>query len=850
MKYGTVGICIVLGVLWFSEIASAEKKPPPKKPAPKKQAESIKSVGSYSDQQIETAIQGCIKYLWSIQLKKGGAFKESYPDGRDADGKPKFGKRTVKVGADWSDSWGPAGHVGSGHYWPAGPTALACYALLAAGESPKKAQMKKALDWLVKTQLKDKMNYTVGIRCNTWLKANQDNKDIYRKMLQKDVERLYMTSVLRGGGGCYYTLDPGETLANQKLKGPENHCKVSLAPGGDHSNGQYTVLGVWAGAQNRLEIRKEFWAVNMKYWMKSQNPDGGWAYHWKSNEKLCKSCGSMSTAGLATLFVCFDEIFADRFIKCDIPKGPEWQALQKGLDWFDKNFETTITKPWCSRDKGNLFYYLYGVERVGLASGYRYFGKVDWLKEGNKRILAAQNSSGAVGKGVVNTAYALLFLIRGRQPILMNKLEAPSFDWNNRPRDCANLTKWMSHKFEAEFRWQIVTLQSPVSDWVQSPLLYLSGSKTPTFTEPELEKIRRYVLQGGTLFSATECNKRAFGTGIRKVYQQLFPKLEMVPLGKDHELTQIHFPLKGRPKLFMIHNGIRPIVIHCDQDLPKEWQLNKYAVSKWAFQAVANLYLHQTDKETKFQGTRSWPEVADQTSRTVKIARIRHAGRCDPEPLAYERLVRLMGKKHAVKVELAEPETRDEKTPEDAPEAKVESEVWDALIPATELKDHPDVKFAHITGTGALPLTDEEKAALKTFVDSGGTLLIDAAGSSRTFAEAARKFIAATWEGELTTLDAGHALYNLPDMKIEKATFRRKTKKNFGAKSVPQLQAILIDKRPAVIFSDLDITAGLVGFDNYSALGYAPDTAFELLRNMVLFSATSAPPAPEEPPVQ
>jgi len=794
MKNKTAGICVVLGVLSCSGIAVAQARP-------------VQSAPAYTDEQITEAIAGCTRYLWS-QVKADG-------------------------------SWEAYKSPNTSHNWPCGPSALACYALLAAGEKPKSPRMKKTIDWLVEHMAQDTMNYTVGIRCNVWLQVNRRSKDIYLKLLEKDVLRLLRTSAALGGGGGYYTLDVGETLENQKPKGPEQWAKVTKQYV-DHSNGQYTVLGVWAGAQNRMDnIPPQFWTLNMKYWMERQNPDGGWAYQWKTGGGLGDSCGAMTAAGLATLFVCFDQLSAKRFTKCNIPKGPEWRAMQKGLDWFDKNFSKTLTQPWCLHDQNSLLYYLYGIERVGLASGYRYFGKVDWLKEGNRRILSIQGRDGSIYNRVADTAFALLFLIRGRRPMLLNKLEAPSFDWNNRPRDCANLTKWMSRKFETRFRWQIVTLQSPVNDWHEAPLLYISGSKKPIFTDPQLEKIRRYVLQGGTLLTVTECDGRAFKSGIRKVYQKLFPKLEMVPVGKEHELTKIHSPLKGRPKLYMIHNGIRPLAIHCDRDLPKQWQLNRYRISKRDFQAVANLYLHQTDKNMKFRGTKaSWPEVPTTTSQTVKIARIRHANRYDPEPLAYERFARLMGNRHGVKVELAAPKEKPETQPLDA---KVESVVWDALIPAGELKDHSDVKFAHLTGTGALPLTDEEKAALKSFVNSGGTLLIDAAGSSQTFADAARKFIAATWEGELTTLEAGHALYTLPDMTIPKVKFRRQTQKRFSDKGVPQLQAVLIDKRPAVIFSELDLTAGLVGFDNYSTEGYAPKTAFDLLRNMVLFSQTSAP---------
>ena len=48
---------------------------------------------------------------------------------------------------------------------------------------------------------------------------------------------------------------------------------------------------------------------------------------------------------------------------------------------------------------------------------------------------------------VVNTSFAILFLAQGRAPIVMNKLEydiaGKDGNWNQRPRDVANVTRWI-----------------------------------------------------------------------------------------------------------------------------------------------------------------------------------------------------------------------------------------------------------------------------------------------------------------------------------------------------------------------------------------------------------------------
>ena len=161
----------------------------------------------------------------------------------------------------------------------------------------------------------------------------------------------------------------------------------------------------------------------------------------------------MCTAGLASMFLCYDNLLQDGFVKCD--QGPKTQAvlrpLNKGLEWMDSHFEGAIN----GRDRGigNIFYLLYGVERVGLASGYKYFGKADWYKIGAEKLLGMQGGNGAWEAGgygaVVNTSYALLFLVRGRHAILFNKLDFDG-DWNNRPRDLASLTRTIGRRLRGE----------------------------------------------------------------------------------------------------------------------------------------------------------------------------------------------------------------------------------------------------------------------------------------------------------------------------------------------------------------------------------------------------------------
>ena len=51
-----------------------------------------------------------------------------------------------------------------------------------------------------------------------------------------------------------------------------------------------------------------------------------------------------------------------------------------------------------------------------------------------------------------------------------NKKEA---NWNQRPRDLANLSRYIGKQTERELNWQIVNLKAPVEELHDAPILYI-----------------------------------------------------------------------------------------------------------------------------------------------------------------------------------------------------------------------------------------------------------------------------------------------------------------------------------------------------------------------------------------
>jgi len=744
------------------------------------------------DARIEGAIRKAKEFLWSIWDEQEGHW-------------PERGTPGLRRGSGEIVNYG-------------GRTALCAYALLAAGERYQERRMRRTLEWLRKVPMHGV--YAVALRANVW--GQIPGGGPYRRELKRDLS--WLVRAARPDGSYTYTA----------AAGPEAAAGAPALQAFDNSNSQMAVLGVWSAAQAGLPVPKEFWQRVENHWRRQQNADGGWGYGGRGG--LSRSYASMTAAGLATMFITFDNLHFQEFVEAAIER--EYAAITRGLEWMSRHYgdpPQPINRRW-------KYYRLYGVERVGLASGFKFFGKRDWYREGVAELLRTQRQDGSwpdiplpagwiahelpprnprqanVGNRDINTAFALLFLARGRHPILFNKLRYEG-SWNTRPRDLANLSRWMSRTFEKQVNWQVIDVEADVEDWHDAPILYISGKTAPEFTAEQIDKLRTFVHQGGVIFSEAVVDSEAFTEAMKSIYAKMFPRLELKRLPADHPIYNLHFKLKTHPELSAVSNGCRLLAIHCPRDVSRAFQLRDDRRYRELFEMAANLYFFVTDRGSlRHRGVSPWPRKKDFIpERTVTLAILKHSGRWNPEPLAWERFAILMGNRYRVKVDLAGP-----------------------MDPAG--LEYPRHAMAVMTGTSAFALTDAQKRALRAYCRAGGTLVLDAAGGSQAFREAAAKEVLSLLpEGSFEWLAPTHPIYTGDPEPVRRVRYRRALRVLLHGQTRPRLRAVMLRGRPAILFSAVDITAGLVGYPCWGLKGYEPDSAFALLRNIVFHVAERLP---------
>lgn len=713
---------------------------------------------AWDDQAVAAAIAKARDYLWS-QWKDG----------------------------NWEEGIGSSGTSNSRY---GGMTALCTYALLTAGERPQQERMKQTLNWLAKIDMEG--TYARAFRASVWAQLGRESP--YYSNLAGDLR--WLISAMNSDGGYDYT--------------PPNRQIVTGGESpGDNSNSQIAVLGVWAAARAGAEVPAAYWENVERHWRKCQLPDGGWTYHENG-----ESYGSMTVAGLATMYICFDMLHRKEFLECRATS--DYPPVTRGLAWLNANFSVNQNP---RKGMAHYYYYLYGLERVGLASGYKLFANQDWYQAGARQLLATQGNGGS-WYSPEETAFALIFLARGRNPVLFNKLQYEG-SWNCRPRDLANLTTWMSHTFERTLNWQIIQSDSPVNQWHDAPILYISGATAPKFSDEDLDKLRRFVEEGGVIVSEAAGNRAAFTLAMRQYYARLFPQYEMSELSPTHPIfnQELQFDIRNHHGITAISNGVRLLALHVPSELSADYQLNATATGIDTFRLAANIYLYVTDKGILSpRGVSTWPASQPFAhEKALAVGVVKHAANWNPEPRAWERLSRLMARDHHMQVLLSPP----------LDFAELDAALW---------------PVATVTGTTKLELDKPQREGLVRYMLAGGMLVVDAAGGSEAFAASADKLLSELLPGaKYEVLPPDHPLYNLPGMKIEKVTFRSAMRRLVADNPKPRLRGLFYHDRLVAVFSREDLTAGLVGYACWGLKGYQPQSSFELMRNAVVYGNNQAP---------
>ncbi len=532
---------------------------------------------------------------------------------------------------------------------PGGISALCTLALLNAGVEPSDPQMQRALAYLRK--FKPEKTYVTSLQTMVFARAEPQNDML---LINRNVKWLESTQIVEGA-----------------RKGAWSYPQGS----GDNSNSQFALLALSEAERVGVQVSDKTWRLARAYWEDCQNPDGSWGYY-----KNVPGTGSMTCAGITSLVITADRIeppdtkVTGEKIQCCVKGESESdKGVERALNWLGANFSVSRNPNY----PGGLWqlYYLYGLERAGRLTARRFIGKSDWYREGAKFLTDHQDKLSGFWSGtalaeegrLVGTSFALLFLSKGRWPVLISKLKhPPDEDWNQHRHDVNNLTRFIESRWKKDLTWQVVDLRlAGVEDLLQAPVLFLCGSTSPlpydAATRDEVvQKLRDYLDRGGFLFAEAYCGDTGFDKGFRDLMSRVFPEPEyrLRLLEPEHPIwhaEEIISPEQLRP-LLGIDFGCRTSVVYAPQDPPDNprpslsclWELArsgrgqpiKPPVQAQIDAALAlgiNVLAYATNRELRgkeeYFMTQPERRPGDQAERgRLYIAKIRHPGGCNTAP--------------------------------------------------------------------------------------------------------------------------------------------------------------------------------------------------------------------------
>ena len=718
-----------------------------------------------------------------------------------------------------------------------GMTSLCTLAMLNAGVPPTDPSVQRALRYLREDLRADK-TYVVSLQTMV-LAAAEPHRDLLR--IQENVRWLERAQVKNGDfAGAW-----GYTQQDQN---------------GDNSNAQFAVLALHEAERVSATVNPLVWQRAHDYWLRAQNDDGSWGY-----KPGVSGTGSMTCAGIGALVITSGKVAAgDASVEggqvqcCGAAQDEDQNALDRALVWLGRNFSVKgnpvpeINRVW----ERWHYYYLYGVERVGRLTGRRFIGEHDWYRAGaDYLVLDSKPQFQEFWEGKVPednrqmaTSMALLFLSKGRRPVVMAKAKhPPDNDWNNHRNDLANIVAYTERAWELDLTWQIYDVAAAeASDLLQSPVLFVSGSRPPEF-RGQAEKLREYIDRGGMIFAEATCPEDAgFQEGLFELIGEVFPEPEyrLEPIGPNHPVWRAE--KRVRPdsvyagKLWAVEYGCRTCVVFSELDLSCYWSLyrlgrqNEYpqAVTQRMDDALTiglNVLTYATGREPKYKDENLELEVDLESAAgledrgVIQIAKLQHGGGANDAPGALANLLRT-----AAQGEL---------------QLRVSPQQNIVAISEENLRD---IHIAFMHGRHDFRLSDAEREALRQYLERGGTLLTDAICASEAFAAAFRREMEEVFPQQpLEPVPPDDPLLTdqLGGADIRGVTRRDPIAAGEDAplaarerKVPPELEGIRLDGRWAVVFSPLDLSCALERHESLQCRGYTREDAARIALNVFVYA--------------
>lgn len=404
--------------------------------------------------------------------------------------------------------------------------------------------------------------------------------------------------------------------------------------------------------------------------------------------------------------------------------------------------------------------------------------------------------------------------------------------------DIENLMNWTNSQLRLRYRFVETDLSKFSYSPTELPVLYITGwTPLPAMGDKTKEKLREYLMAGGTLVVHANCGRPEFNVSFRKLAAELFPDRPLAPLPLDHpvyscmnKITEMRVregekAWKEVPVyLEGMYIGCRAAIIFSPIDVSWGWDAEKKPIEggilydqQDSLKLGANMLtyvLANYEYGRAFQMTKMYHQADLATRDQLVVAQLKHNGDWDPTPHGLPNLLKFIDTNSTLNVQYKR--------------QTVSLEDLDVL----------NQRLLYMTGLRNFALNDKEKKRLADYLNAGGVLFAESAMGSAAFDEAFRKMVSEVLPGsKLETLPVDHAIFSTV-FELKRVGYSPVVTAAEPNLKQPVLQAVVKDGVPVVIYSRFSLSNGWEGMPNPYAKAYADGDALKLGTNILIYVMT------------
>jgi hypothetical protein len=410
--------------------------------------------------------------------------------------------------------------------------------------------------------------------------------------------------------------------------------------------------------------------------------------------------------------------------------------------------------------------------------------------------------------------------------------------WKSYPNDADNLVTLTNERLADGNNYQYATkpLASPGFDPVDIPILYMTGDYDFTLKPAEVENLRKFITQGGTIIFNAARGRAEFSRAVVREMRKVLPQKRFMRLPEDHpifnsryRIQQVMMLINGvqkleKPEVYSIDIGTRAAAILVPgglgaalsntQELHPE---GVHIVGDWAKRLGVNLvaYMLGSTEYGRFLA-QDFPVYRNRTASgdVLRYAPVRYSGSWDLNPALQNSLMSAIKDNMGIDVDFT-PHTP---------------------IPLEE-KATGHFPLLFMTGHYDFQFKDTEAAGLARYLKRGGLLVVTSGGGMKPFDRAFRRELKKVFpRAELIKLPPTHPLFTGGFNHVERVAYSPPALRENPTLDTPEVYAFFLEGRIAILYSPYDLMSGVNRESNAYAKGLLDADALRLTLNIVSYA--------------